>query len=327
MSCVKICLPEAASHTGESKCTTHYHTTKRNILVPWDGLVPIEVVRDLAGSIGGPHANLMLLPVASGHSDAHPELPAPSGSGQESAWSRIEVLERSDAGKPALEIVAVAARRQVDLILMTTRCHQDGEIDIACSAAELALDSPTPVMVVHVDGNDVTAFPPHVSRLVVPLDGSPRAAQALPFTVSLARRLRLAVRLVMVIDPARMLPPAYAYDAEASAQMLARLRNEAHNALTEAEHQLVDEGVEVTSELLYGPVNSSIEAAVQPGDVLVMTTHGTGGASQKLGSVAARLLADIPSPLIIMRGSHPVSLVVSGHGERGPFESFSRPTA
>jgi len=300
-----------------------------NILVPWNGGIPIEFVRDVARSIGGPHARLMLLPVAPGHTekDLTPPALAPTEPTRESDWSRIEVLERSDAVNPALEIVAVAARRDVDLILMATRCHPDGAIDAGCSAAQLALDSPTPVMVVHVDGNDLAAVSPHISRLVVPLDGSARAAQALPFAASLARRLRLTVRLVMVIDPVRMLPPAYAYDPEASAQMLARLRNEAHNALTGAELQLANEGVEVTSELLSGPVIPSIEAAVQMGDVLVMTTHGTGGDTQRLGSVAARLLVDNPGPLVIMRGSPPASVVVSGHGERGPYESFSRPTA
>ncbi|MEJ7901533.1 MAG: universal stress protein [Thermomicrobiales bacterium] len=300
------------------------------ILIPWDGAIPVDALLMLAHSIGGPEANLLLLPVTAGHVDdgGLDHASSPHRESLVSRWSRLEVLERSDSANTAMEIVAIAARRDADLILMATTCHPGGTIDSACLAARLALDSPTPVMVVHLEGDRYTAFPPPISRLLVPLDGSARASQALPVAASLARRLEVAVTLVMVIDPVRVLPPAYAYDQDAMEEMVARLRGEAHGALTQAERQLANDGVTVSSELLYGAVIESIEAAVLPGDVLIMTTHGLGGATQsQLGSVAARLVADNPGPLVIMRGSHLDSVVATGYGERGPYESFSRSPA
>lgn len=301
-----------------------------NILIPWDGQIPIEPLLTLASSIGGPEASLLLMPVAAGHVDigGAGHASSPDQDALATAWPRLEWLERSDSANMAMEIVATAARRDADLIVMATACYPDGWIDSSCLAAQLALDSPAPVMVVHVEGDGATAFPPQIARLVILLDGSARAAQTLPVAASLARRLRVGVRLLMVIDPARVLPPAYAYDPDAMEQMVARLRGEAHGALTQAERQLAKDDVAVTSELLYGPVIETIEAAFQPGDVLVLTTHGLGSATQsQLGSVAAQLVADNPGPLVIMRAGHLASVVATGHGERGPWESFSRPTA
>jgi len=306
------------------------HAATFTILIPWDGNIPIEPLLTLAGSIGGPEANLLLLPAALGHVDegGAEHTSSPNREALATGWPRLEWLECPDSTDVAMEIVVTAARRDAGLILMATACQPGGAIDPACLAARLALDSPTPVMVVHLEGDRSTAFPPPISRLLVPLDGSARASQALPVAASLARRLEVAVTLVMVIDPARVLPPAYAYDQDAMEEMVARLRGEAHGALTQAERQLANDGVTVSSELLYGAVIESIEAAVQPGDVLIMTTHGLGGATQsQLGSVAARLVADNPGPLVIMRGSHLDSVVATGHGERGPYESFSRSPA
>ncbi|MBA2776708.1 MAG: universal stress protein [Chloroflexia bacterium] len=299
------------------------------ILIPWDGSISVDALLTLARSMGGTESKLLLLPVTSGHvdDDGTNHLSSPNQEALVSTWSRVEWLERSDSASTATDIVATAARRNADLIIMATSCHADGAVDASCLAGQLALDSPTPVMVVHVEGEHSTASAPLITRLVVLADGSARAAQALPLAANLASRLDAPVRLLMVIDPARVLPPAYAYDPEASAEMVARLTGEAHEALTQAERQLTNNGVAVTSELLYGPVIESIEAAVQLGDVLVMTTHGLSGATQsQLGSVAARLVADNPGPLVIMRGSHLASVVATGHYERGPFESFSRPT-
>jgi len=40
-----------------------------NILIPWGGVIGIDPLLTLAGSIGGPEANLLLLTVTAGHVD------------------------------------------------------------------------------------------------------------------------------------------------------------------------------------------------------------------------------------------------------------------
>jgi nucleotide-binding universal stress UspA family protein len=213
---------------------------------------------------------------------------------------------------PTSTIAAVAAEHAIDLILMATPCQTSRKLDPACLAAQIALDSPIPVMVVHFACDNLAAFPPSITRVLVPVDGSTRAAQALPVAGTLARRLGVPVQLVMVLDPKQVLPPAYADDSDATATMVASLTHDAHWALIQAERILRSYQVEAGSDFLYGPVISSLEAAIDPGDVIVMTTHGIGGAPRgRLGSVAARLLADDPCPLVILRGSPQEEIVVS----------------
>lgn len=301
------------------------------ILIPWDGLTPLNQVVTFAHMLGGQDVNLTLLSLMPAHT-ADNALSADSTAcrlEQATVLSSIDVLDLPDVGSdPASGIAMVAAERNVDLILMATPCHPAGALDPSCLAAQFALDSPIPVMIVHFECDNIAAFPPPIRRLLVPLDGSTRATQALPFAADLARRLRLPVQLVMVIDPVQVLPPAYAHDADAAAEMVASLKHDAHWVLTQAEQLLAHQGVTVNSDLVYGPVVSSLKAAVQPGDVLVMTTHGIGSAPRsRLGSVAARLVADVPGPLVIMRGIPPAEIVVRARGEAVPYGYPVQPIA
>lgn len=288
------------------------------ILIPWDGLTPIKQVLAFARTIGGEDARLELLPVAPDGATVPPDVLGGS----------VTVLDSPRATSPAHAIITVAASQKTDLILMATPCHPGAELDPGCLAAEIALDSPIPVMVVHFDCDDLTAFPPPVKRLLVPLDGSLRAAQAIPFAERLAHTMRLPVHLVTVIDLNRALPPAFAYDPEAAATMNAELRGEAGWALRQAERMVSRNGVPVSSDILSGEVVPSLEAARQPGDVVVMTTHGIGTATrERLGSVAAHLVTETTMPLVIMRSSLPADVVVAAHGDRIRYQPITRPTA
>ena len=268
-------------------------TIAARILIPWDGLTPINQVLSFARTLGGHDTRLVVLPVMS---DAPRESAFAEGS--------VEVLRRLDVmTDPTSAIAEVAAQRAV------------------------ALDSPIPVMVVHFACDTLAAFPPSISRVLVPVDGSARAAQALPVAGTLACRLGAPVQLVMVIDPNQALPPAYAHDPEATATMVASLTHDAHWALGQAERMLRSYQVEVCSDFLYGPVVSSLEAAVAPGDMIVITTHGIGNPPRgRLGRVAARHLADVPGPLVILRPTPP-SEVVSADNQHGRYESIPQPTA
>lgn len=284
--------------------TGHERLSTSRVLIPWDGATSLDLVLGVARAVGGQDATVLLLPISSRAVPRNPTdvtRPEPA-----LVQSHVVYLDVPDGPDPMTGIEDIAAMHDVDLIVMATRCHPAGELDTSCLAAQLALDSPIPVLVVHVDGDHAAIVPPPFTRLLVPLDGSMRARQVLPFTAILAHRLDVPVQLLMVLDPRQVLPPGYAYDPGATLEMVAALRRDAHRALTQAEQSLSRQGVAVHAELLYGSVVPSLEAAVRPGDVVVMTTRGAGSASDdRLGSVAARLVADAPSPVVIMRSSPP----------------------
>lgn len=186
-----------------------------------------------------------------------------------------------------------------------------------------ALESPVPVMVLPERRDD--GFP-EPTRVLVPLDGSDRAAQALPLAKHIAMGAGLPVHFVMVIDPSRVIPPAFAYDPDAWT-VVSELRETAHWALRQAEASLIRAGLEVESELLFGPINASIQEIMRPSDLVVMTTHGSGRKRSTLGSVAERVLASAEGPVLIIRATEPGDVVVDGYEACSWVEPLSRRTA
>lgn len=136
--------------------------TASRILMPWDGQTPLDQLLICARAIGGQDAELTLLPLAPGlMADDTISIESPGGQAvQRAVLPPVEQLNRpDDPADPAPGIATVAAKREVDLILMVTACHPAGELAPSCLAAQLALDSPIPVMVVHFDCDAIAAFP------------------------------------------------------------------------------------------------------------------------------------------------------------------------
>lgn len=206
----------------------------------------------------------------------------------------------------------LAEAADATLIVLVIEADADGHIDPETAFARYSLDSDIPVMVLRYRAGQEERFVPS-TRIVVPLDGSATAAQALPLATRLARFTGLPVRFVMVIDPSRVIPAAYAYDPEAWG-VISDLRQTAHWALRQAEDQLRAEGVEVESDLLFGPVNACLRESLDETDMLVMTTHGSGRATRRrVGSIARRVLASMPQPIVIMRAAVQGDVIVEGY--------------
>lgn len=206
----------------------------------------------------------------------------------------------------------VATDADADLILLAIQAEADGHIDPETTFARFSLDSDIPVMVLRHSAGTELRFG-DAERIVVPLDGSATAAQALPLATRVATVTGLPVQFVMVIDPSRVIPASYAYDPEAWG-VISDLRQTAHWALRQAEAELRGKGIRVESDLLFGPVNACLREVVGPGDLVVMTTHGSGRATRRrVGSVARRILASTRQPIVIKRAMVPADVVVEGY--------------
>ena len=72
-------------------------------------------------------------------------------------------------------------------------------------ADQVTRRSPVPVLVVR-PAETVEEAAPAIQRLVVPLDGSTLAEEAVPVAQSLAQRLNVPVHLLTAIDVASLLP-------------------------------------------------------------------------------------------------------------------------
>ena len=146
------------------------------------------------------------------------------------------------------------------------------------------------------------------SRILVPLDGSPFAEQALPQAIGLARLTAADVHLVRVADihaldhiGAARLP----VDESAVGPLLAEESSDARVYLQEVRERLRRAGVEATVEVVRGPVAKAIVDLTRAGDLVVMASHGRAGVARWfLGSVAEDVVRRANVPILLVRVAH-----------------------
>jgi len=205
------------------------------------------------------------------------------------------------AGDPAEKIVEAAA--DADLIVMTTRGRGAGGRLVYGSVADrVARHAPVPTLVVRAGSRPVSEAAP--ARVVVPLDGSPTADRALPIAGALAAAIGLPIHLIAVADIAEL--AAIGAELLSSAVYNAALtaaRDRATSYIEGTAARLREEGRTVTTEVRGGAPAVELLAVVQAGDLVVMTSHGGGGAQRwMIGSVAEKLLRQAPAPVLLVRG-------------------------
>ena len=142
--------------------------------------------------------------------------------------------------------------------------------------------------------------------ILVPLDGSDYAVQALPLAERLARQTGAALHLVLVhqATPAWYIPGA-AFPAMVDIEDEARCREQQYIESVAARSS-AGTPLSVTSTILDGDISTVICQFVKDKkvDLVVMTTHGRSGLSRFwLGSVADKLMRSLDIPVLI---THPV---------------------
>ena len=157
------------------------------------------------------------------------------------------------------------------------------------------------------------------NRVIVPLDGSPTAAQALPAAERLAQLAGAPLHLVSVIDlfPMSAMSGTWAWggyaDLSLNDEIVESERVAAEAYLKQAQVDVMSRGHEVTVELLSGAPVQEILASTRLDDVIVMATHGRGGLSRWfLGSVAEAVIRRATVPVMLIRAvDHPLGEIQS----------------
>jgi nucleotide-binding universal stress UspA family protein len=147
-----------------------------------------------------------------------------------------------------------------------------------------------------------------VQRLVVPLDGSELAEGALPLAVALARQQEIAISLVRAVDHASLLASlsdgtglAFVPPGEVYQEMIESINSAARDYLASVAARVEKEGVKVTWAVWEGSPYVAITDATQRGDLIVLTSHGRGGALRWLmGSVAEKLVREASVPVLLV---------------------------
>jgi nucleotide-binding universal stress UspA family protein len=209
-------------------------------------------------------------------------------------------------GDPATQIVAFAAGEPaVGGIAMATHGWGGVERLLLGSQAEQVLhNAPRPLLLVRPQrAADALRLPPArpYRIIVVPLDGSPAAEQALPVAHALAAATGAQLRLITAtLEPIYAEPLVFARltGPRAGADAVAR----PYLAQTAARWQTP--GVRVEAALIPGRPAEAITrySITVDADLLVMATHGPRGVDRLWhASVAAQVLEQARHPLLLIR--------------------------
>jgi nucleotide-binding universal stress UspA family protein len=218
---------------------------------------------------------------------------------------RLEIA----AGDPAEEILKAVDRHRCGLIVMSS--HGRGAVArlrFGSVADRVSRASHVPVLIVRPSDAKSEVGPVEIRRLLVPLDGSPLAAEALPVATSVAAHLGIPVHLFQAINPSALVMPSPVgvdgYSAEIYTEIEDELTVAARANLDEAANQAGAGGVPVTTAVVEGPPVIAIEDATVEGDVIVMTSHGRSGFRRwLLGSTAEKLIREGKAPVLLVPSS------------------------
>ena len=208
-------------------------------------------------------------------------------------------------GQPAQVIVDLARETHTKLVAMAT--HGRGGLQrwaLGSVADRVAQASAVPVLLVRATPHP-TPVDFGLKHILVPLDGSELARQALPLACELAQAARAKITLIQAISPKiEGYPSLLTQPLPGYGVILNALRVAAQQELEQVAGQIRQPDVAVEIAVVTGHAAEIIvdEAAKRAASMIVMATHGYGGLRRwALGSVADQVLHASNLPLMLVR--------------------------
>ena len=280
------------------------------ILVPLDGSPEARSAIPYAAALVSPGGTIRLLTVvasgreAGGEDGRHAALDGAAG---ELRAAGFTVDTRIMFGDPAEKIIEAAANGGADMIAMASHGRGVvGRVLHGSVADRVAREATVPVLVVRSE--QLAPGPVGITRLVVPLDGSPLAEESVPVAVGISRRLGTPLFLVRSVNIAELMPPAVgmgeAIPFEIYDETEEEMEKGASEYLNEMATALQKQGIPVVTKVLSGPPASVIAEATHAGDVIVLCSHARSGVARWLmGSVSEALVRTDDAPVIFVPAS------------------------
>jgi nucleotide-binding universal stress UspA family protein len=308
---------------------THDPSSFRSILVPLDGSSFSEQAVPLAARVAQRAGSKLRLTLV------HGLPPAPIDPAAAKQFTSIELATRKSeryylrgiqarlrdggtrlasavtlTGKAGPALAQYVREMGIDLVVMST--HGRGGIRRAWlgSVADYLIRTlEVPVLLVRPrESEPGSARPAASGQILVPLDGSPLAEEALDPAIALARAWNVDLALLQVVrpvllsaDPALPLPLPSAFDEDLTTMW----RTQAQDYIDDIVEKLHEQGIRATGAASLGwyTADSILEAA-RPERVaaIVIATHGRGGLRRlALGSVADKVVRGADVPVLVYR--------------------------
>ena len=283
--------------------------TMTTILAPLDNSAEAKTALPYAMALATPGTEILLLTVVANGDEAEA-----AAAMLEQVAQRMRVVGRTvrtevAVGDPVEQILGTASNPGMSIIVLASHGRGAvGRLIYGSVADRIGRESTVPVMVVRAAR--VEPGPVGITRLVVPLDGSPFAEQSLPIATEISRRLGTSIYLVRAVNALGLIPPAIGFGEAIPPQIYdeaeEQMEQGARDYLDGTAQSLRDQGLPVVARVLNGPPATAIMEATQLGDVVVLCSHEqTGVMRWLLGSVAEQLTREDQSPVILVPATEP----------------------
>lgn len=287
----------------------------RKILVPLDGSAFSEHILAHLPAFITPHkSTVILLHVESAipvTSPSYSDIPADTDNLWNGAQKYLEKVKkqlaslcqvqiRVETGHASTIISDIANVQQVDLIAMTT--HARGRLSrwvLGSIADQVLRTTSQPVLLVC----PFTEASDKLRDILVPLDGSNLAENALPQAQALAKEKKARLLLVRVIEDNSADEPIFV-EKERLAVRQPRQTEAAKHYLSYIEQELQIAGIKAFSFIKYPPRSQAIlrVAKQQKANLILMSTHARAGLRRWVyGSTAEMILREAPCPVLVIR--------------------------
>ena len=220
----------------------------------------------------------------------------------------LEVEAKAIRGRPAETILSEAEAFQPDIVLLSTHGASGATRWRAGSVADKVIRGASwPVLAIGpgaASGEEAPAgkIMPAFQTLLVPLDGSELAEQAIPVATRIAEASGATMHLVTVVSPGDL--AAGTVWAGNSPALEERLAQDA-NAYLERVYNSQQWPCAAHAAVRFGAPVEALEEFVAANqiDLIVMSSHGRGGLLRSaLGSTTDRLTGGSACPVLIVRG-------------------------
>ncbi len=295
---------------------------KRKILIPLDGSPFAERVLAFVREVAKPSASELLLvhvtqpsqyytvlvpdamhtvDITHWQEQAEKYLKRMTAELQAEGYDVTSVMSEGDV---ASTICDVADAQDADLIAMTTHGRSGIEKWVLGSVADRVVRSARqPVFLVRPQEDRMPSAP--IRRILVPLDGSRLAEQALPEAITLAKANRSEIWLLQSVEFPEYWGEEYA-GMHALPSMISTEEQEAaaREYLLQRAEGLTAEGIPAQIVVTTGHAASAISDVVADNDIdlIVMCTHGRSGLSRWVfGSVAEKVVRLAQCPVLLIR--------------------------
>jgi|WetSurMetagenome_2_1015567.scaffolds.fasta_scaffold20273_4 nucleotide-binding universal stress UspA family protein len=173
--------------------------------------------------------------------------------------------------------------------------------------AKIITRTNSPILLVPEKLHPIHSKEPEFLRIVVPLDGSPLGAAALPYVKAVAGKSGSKLFLVDVLTSVYKTYGAVKYAADFEKQLIETLRNEAQEYFNTITPELEIDKIAFKSDIISGsPADSILRYAEENNaDLIAISTHGRSGVKRFImGSVTQQIIHSSDIPVLIIRAKN-----------------------